>query len=192
MGSFSWLRADQTTKQVTINYGDPYKFLIPKEFGGGYIKDNYRDYGNLQSPDGKIYDIYELLAFWNANCILGKTQLMKAKDVEGIPAIQLLVWEGDFTGLKEVDNDTDNNRCIGIDLACYDQDMVRLKYPLKLVSASYKGSYEDCIGISYSDPDQGFSRYTRDSQTYRRYLEARIRKFRELGISDELAYRGLD
>lgn len=45
MGSFSWLRADRSTKRKNIAKGDSYKILIPKEFGGGYIKDVYHDYG---------------------------------------------------------------------------------------------------------------------------------------------------
>lgn len=39
MGSFSWLRADRSTKRKNITGGDSYKILIPKEFGGGYIKE---------------------------------------------------------------------------------------------------------------------------------------------------------
>jgi hypothetical protein len=31
-----------------------------------------------------------------------------------------------------------------------------LKYPLKLVSTSYNGTYEDFKTYSYCDPDQGF------------------------------------
>ena len=34
--------------------------------------------------------------------------------------------------------------------------LFKLKYPLKLVSASYKGTYEECEGRSYGDPNQGF------------------------------------
>ena len=51
-----------------------------------------------------------------------------------------------------------NNRCKGIDIGCYDDQIDRLKYPLKLVSASYKGTYEDCEGKSYGDPNQGFGK----------------------------------
>ena len=36
MGSFSWLRADHTTKRSNLTDGDRYKILIPKEFGGGF------------------------------------------------------------------------------------------------------------------------------------------------------------
>ena len=70
MGDFSWLRADGLTRIANIAEGDPYKLLIPKEFGGGYIPDHYRSYGRIA---GKVmdkgwnvapradYDIYELL-----------------------------------------------------------------------------------------------------------------------------------
>lgn len=34
MGSFSWTRADHTTKRSNISGDDSYKILIPKEFGG--------------------------------------------------------------------------------------------------------------------------------------------------------------
>lgn len=49
-----------------------------------------------------------------------------------------------------------SNRCKGIDIGCYNKQIDKLKYPLKLVSASYKGTYEECDMRSYRDPDQGF------------------------------------
>ena len=47
-------------------------------------------------------------------------------------------------------------RCSGIEIGCYDNQVDKLKYPLKLVSSSYKGTYEECEMRSYGDPDQGF------------------------------------
>ena len=143
MGSFSWLKADSLTKVKNVAYGKPFKFLIPKEFGGGYIKDNYQDYGYLgKKPNGDPkYDMYELLAFWNK---------------ESLPMQYKLKHNGNFPKMKEIDEYTDDNRSFGIDIGCYDEDVNKLKYPLKLVSCSYKGTYEDCHGISYSDPEQGF------------------------------------
>jgi hypothetical protein len=58
--------------------------------------------------------------------------------------------------MKEIDNYTDDNRGLGINVGCYDQDILKLKYPLKLVSASFKGTYEDLDNPSFGDPDQGF------------------------------------
>lgn len=143
MGSFSWLRADVTTNKANIVEGDKFACLIPKEFGGGYIVDNYRDYGYLYDSKNKVkYDMYELLAFWNKDITSDKLQ-----------------YDGEFPNLKPIDKYTDNNRCLGIDIGCYDMDMDSLKYPLKLVSEKYAKThtYEECPNKSFGDPNQGFS-----------------------------------
>jgi hypothetical protein len=138
MGSFSWNKADDLTNIENIAFNSSFKCLIPKEFGGGFIKDRYQDYGYLGTkPNGKPkYDMYELLAFWNK--------------VDG------LKYDGEFPVMKEIDEFTDHNRCIGIDIGCYDEDILKLKYPLKLVSPSFKGTYEDLSNPSLGDRDQGF------------------------------------
>ena len=142
MGSFSWLKADKLTKVNNIAYGKPFKFLIPKKFGGGFIKDIYQDYGYLgQKENGQPkYDMHEILAFWNY-------------EVTG----DELLYDGEFLPkMKEIDGYTRKNRGLGIEIGCYDSQIDRLKYPLKLVSCSYKGTYEDLETYSYSDPNQGF------------------------------------
>lgn len=151
MGSFSWLKADDLTKVENIAEGVSFKFLIPKEFGGGFIKDNYQGYGLLGYKDdgSPKYDMYELLAFWNSEMIydcgiLVKDKLLYDEDKDDIPM------------MKEIDKYTDHNRNIGIDIGCYKEEIDKLKYPLKLVSASFKGAYEDLISPSYGDPNQGF------------------------------------
>ena len=58
--------------------------------------------------------------------------------------------------MKEIDEYTDKNRNKGIAIGCYDEDILKLKYPLKLVSASFNGTYEDLETCSLGDPDQGF------------------------------------
>lgn len=138
MGSFSWNKADNLTNIENVAYDTPFKFLIPKEFGGGFIKDNYQDYGYLGTKeDGEPkYDMYEILAFWNK--------------AEG------LKYDGELPMMKEIDKYTDKNRLKGIDIGCYDKDIYKLKYPLKLVSASFQGTYEDLDTCSTGDPDQGF------------------------------------
>lgn len=155
MGSFSWLRADKLTRYNNIYGGCPFKFLIPKEFGGGFIKDYYQDYGYLgHKENGKPkYDIFELIAFWNADMVYPdcKSHFENYRKVK-----EMLQYNGEFPALKEIDDDTDYNRIIGIDIGCLDSAVEKLKYPPKLVSASYKGTYEDCDGISYGDPEQGF------------------------------------
>lgn len=150
MGSFSWTKADKLTKVANIVTGKPFKFLIPKEFGGGFIKDYYQDYGYLGVKENGYpkYDMYELLAFWNADIEIpfSDEEIVRSE----------LKYDGEFPLLKEIDQYTDNNRSLGIDIGCYDAQIDKLKYPLKLVSASYKGTYEECSGRSYGDPNQGF------------------------------------
>lgn len=168
MGSFSWLKADELTQIRNVAYDHPFKFLIPKEFGGGFIKDHYQDYGYLGTKENGApkYDMYELLAFWNAemqmrNYINRSDENSKAVFKDCLVK-DLLKWNGDFPLLKEIDEYTDKNRHIGIEIGCYDNEIDLLQYPLKLVSASYKGTYEDCEGKSYNDPDQGFGPVKRD------------------------------
>jgi len=146
MGSFSWTKADKLTNIENIAYGASFKFLIPKEFGGGFIKDKYQDYGYLGTKDDgePKYDMYELLAFWN-----------KAKGLK---------YNGEYPAMKEIDDDTDDNRGLGIDIGCYDKQILALKYPLKLVSASFKGTYEDLDDCSLGDRDQGFFSRKRNSR----------------------------
>lgn len=144
MGSFSWLKADSLTQVNNIAYGEPFKCLIPQKYGGGFIKDYYQDYGYLgRTEEGKPkYDMYELLAFWNH-------EQLEAKSKE-------LYYEGEFPKLKTIDDHTQKNRNRGIDIGCYDDDIDKLKYPLKLVSVSFKGTYEEIKSPSYGDPNQGF------------------------------------
>lgn len=142
MGSFSWTRADKTTKRSNLTYGDSYKILIPEEFGGGFIKDRYYDYGYVFHGTDKEADLYGILAYWN------KCDGM-IYDGEEYPSTMKDILERGKTLLQ-------SNRCKGIDIGCYDEQIDKLKYPLKLVSASYKGTYEGCDMRSYSDPEQGF------------------------------------
>ena len=147
MGSFSWNKADGLTNIENVAYNASFKFLIPKEFGGGFIKDKYQDYGYLGKKENgePKYDMYELLAFWNN------------VDID---------WDKDYERplLKEIDQYTDKNRNKGIDIGCYDRDIISLKFPLKLVSPSFKGTYEDLKTCSLNDPDQGFFKRIRKSK----------------------------
>lgn len=144
MGSFSWTRADKVTKRKNLTQGDRYKILIPKEFGGGCIVDTYFNYGyvfygNAEKPNA---DLYGILAYWN-HC-----EDMHF-DGEEYPSTMTEI-------LARGNTCEQHNREKGIKIGCYDKDVDRLKYPLKLVSMSYKGNYEDCLMRSYGDPEQGF------------------------------------
>lgn len=157
MGSFSWLKADNLTNVSNVVQEKPFKFLIPQEYGGGFIEDYYQDYGYLAKKENGMpkYDMYELLAFWNCD--------MPYKDGT---VKDYLKYTKSFPQLKEIDKNTDYNRIIGIEIGCYNTQIDKLKFPLKLVSASYKGSYEDCAGKSYGDPSQGFYPRFRNKQYY--------------------------
>lgn len=142
MGSFSWTRADKTTKRKNLTMGDSYKILIPEEFGGGFIKDTYYDYGKVFYGTSEEADLYGILAYWN------KCEGMCYEGDEYPSTMEDILERGYTTEFS--------NRCKGIDIGCYDEDIDKLKYPLKLVSASYKGTYEECEMRSYGDPEQGF------------------------------------
>lgn len=150
MGSFSFNMADNLGDIENVAFGKPFKFLIPNEFGGGHIVDVYKDYGYLGNKyNGHYkYDMYELLSFWNS--------------IDG------LKYNGSEKPLmKEIDEHTIYNRGKGIDLGCNDEDMAKLKYPLKLVSMDFRGTYETCKSYSTNDPDQGFfPRYRDKSLSY--------------------------
>ena len=150
MGSFSWMRADMTTQRANLTDGDSYKILVPKEFGGGYIKDKYWDYGDVNHYGNTVYvdgngvkytvdgthDLYGILGWWN-----------KPK------------FDGNMTYIFEcVNTNAQELREEGIAIGCYARDINNSRFPLKLVSASYKGTYEDCDMVSYCDPEQGFTK----------------------------------
>lgn len=144
MGTFSWLRADRTTRTANVYEGSKFKFLIPKEFGGGFFLDTYEGYGKL-THDGVEYDMYEILAAWN------KPERIK-------------IAEGVNPKLPHVSENTSHNRGIGVDISAYDVHALLLRYPIKLVSPRYNGSYEDCTSLSLGDPNQGSSRFMRESK----------------------------
>lgn len=172
MGSFSWLKADPLTKVANIVYKQPFKMLIPVEFGGGYIQDNYRDYGKIGIPandnyhDGKEYDMYELLAFWNwgmpykTGIVLDYLRGNLAETLR-----EIYYRENEIVGiipLQPINPYTNENRDIGIDIGCDKHDIDALQYPLKLVSCTWNYTYEQTLGRSYSDPNQGWGKLTRE------------------------------
>lgn len=122
MGSFSWMRADKATKRSNFIYGDPYKILIPKEFGGGFIKDTFGEFGKVFYGKENEADLYGILAYWN------KCEGMEYS-CDHYPCTMEEI-------LKYGNTCSQNNRSKGIDIGCYDKDIAKLKYPLKLVSAS--------------------------------------------------------
>jgi hypothetical protein len=176
MGSFSWMRADRCTKRANLTMGDSYKILIPEYLGGGYIKDKYWDYGyiNASEYDCAVYvdksgkkwhkikgehDLHGLLAYMNRHDI-DKKFYERLRDLSFLKDVKDDIMDIIING----DTSADNIRGIGIDIGCYEWEVNHLKYPLKLVSASFKGTYEDCDMVSYSDPEQGFTAKNWDSR----------------------------
>lgn len=166
MGSFSWLRADEARNSDdlyrNIYGGCPFKCLIPKEFGGGAIEDSgYQDYGYLgyKENGNEKYDMYELLAIWNADSEVehydSETRQVERGTIRYF-CQKLFGIDVSKCPLKEIDGNTGKIRLWGIHIACYDKQIDKIKYPLKLVHIDYEGTYEDCENRSYGDPQQGF------------------------------------
>lgn len=169
MGIYSWTKADvNNTKIANILHGAPFKMLIPQQFGGGSIKDHYMVCGKISDGKGNQYDIYELLAFWNAHM-----------PFKGRTVGDYLLSDAGHIPMKTVDKFTRENRRIGIEIACYDDQMDALDFPLKLVSWSYKGTYEDCATCSYTDPNQGA-----EKMSWKAYDNCKV-KYRQMHIPVE-------
>lgn len=79
------------------------------------------------------------------------------------------ISEGAFSGCSGLTSVTVPNSTTNI--GCYDNQIDKLKFPLKLVSASYSGTYEDCAGRSYGDPNQGFTRGYWNQVDYQKYYK---------------------
>lgn len=170
MGQFSWLDC-KTGWQILDDVKRNVYVLVPKEFGGGHIKETcYDGYGRFGG-----HDIYELVARWNrwyleadhvfphaierykfvkeyqkTNPSYEEAIKFKASEFKWYSAYttESLDEEGIeyVTGYKM--------REIGIAIACYDEDNASLKFPIK-ITHDPDAVYEDC-DPSLSDPDQGW------------------------------------
>lgn len=150
MGSFSWQYASEKSETINFCPGDVIKVLIPEHFGIGEIVGSYEDYGIVLTKDGKEYDLYDLIAIFNA-------EDLKEKEIND--KIKQLYKEKKLPTVEEVVplfGDDDTLRIVGINIACYDNQQDNLKYPFKIVPVSEDVKYEDCNFISYGDPNQGF------------------------------------
>lgn len=146
MGSFSFMYADGGKKnQANMLPGDKVRVLVPILMGGGSLNGMYADYGIVEFSDGTSVDLYELIALWNSTAVRAA-----AAKVTGVPALDAAckMVDGEFTPFA---------RGVGIRVACYDEDMVRLQHPLRVVpTKNLSVSYETVGGISVADPNQGF------------------------------------
>lgn len=190
MGSFSFMRADMTTRRSNLTMGDSYKILIPQRFGGGYIKDKYWDYGYINHYKTAVYvdangtkhkinveaDLYGLVAYINRHM---DANIWGYKN-ENLWGTLKNVSDNIMDILSNGDTCSQDIRTKGISISCYAEDTNLLEYPLKLVSASCKYTYEDCNMKSYDDPEQGFTakkwddRIWCNSDTYTELYNERI------------------
>jgi hypothetical protein len=99
---------------------------------------------------------------WDFNIFVESTTTNSANQIYF--KVEVLKYDGEFPFLKELDEYTRHNRSFGINIGCYDEEIFSLDYPLKLVSSSYEGIYEDLSNPSYRDPNQGLFK------TYREHL----------------------
>lgn len=160
MGQFSWISCDEEERILNGVMRDVY-VLIPKEFGGGHIKETcYEGYGVFDSKD-----IYELVAEWNKDyldIVFRHPNWHASLDQFGIREIMEFYMKNDEKSTQSfVDASCENafvktewKRLIGIAIACYDEDNMRLAYPIK-IAHDESSVYEDFLP-SMSDPDQGF------------------------------------
>lgn len=146
MGSFSFMYADGGKgNQANMLPGDDVRVLVPALFGGGSLDGVYADYGDIALADETTVDVYELLALWNSSelrdALIGGTGMCEEEvNVKGVDD----VW-------------TPFTRMVGIRVGCYDEDMLRLDWPLRIVPAENGDStYENVEGVSVGDPNQGF------------------------------------
>jgi hypothetical protein len=166
MGSFSWMYATPNpTKSSPLNImpGDKVKLLIPEALGGGAIVGTYRDYGDIETADGTLHDVYELVALWNSPTL---RNILKEYNPE--------LTDADIAR-KSYDKDADEEtndliRCIGISWN-YGTHGDRLFYGLKFARLKDKVTYETCDYFSSNDPWQGFRRASFASSRYRDWDE---------------------
>lgn len=149
MGSFSWCLMDTKTE---LMLGEPFKVLIPEDFGGGAIETVYEDYGRFEY-EGVGYDLYEILAAWNTY----NTGI--ANNEQEIPL--------NAYGLVNGSKQTGQNRRQGINMGCHEEEAAELDYPLRLVSIMDTSTYEDYEGkLSPGAPHQGWDGSTEYEDKY--------------------------
>lgn len=165
MGQFSWLDCKDDTQILDDVYADVY-VLVPKEFGGGHIKETFYDgYGHFGG-----HDIYDLVAEWNRRHLTHR--MLKDCSIEdwnprdlkyyiyGLrdqlhKAEMLMDYRDGMSDSKMIEkHGKDFKREIGIYIACYNDQNFMLPYPIKITHDA-NAIYENCIP-SKSDPNQGW------------------------------------
>lgn len=165
MGEFSFTKAiPDGTNVMNILADRKVRLYIPEEirkldkYHRKEIRGIYDNYGRItENGTRRVYDVYELLAVWNADMPYG--------DLDQTVKDFLLPIDSDNPIMptdSEWGSHTDENRNYGIDLFFFRKN---LKYPLKIMGwkiVPNHNTYETIDGESYSDPNQGWSVFSYD------------------------------
>ena len=176
MGNFSWCTSD-TRKSIACYYesydGAPSTVYLLNPFGEPYKETAYEGYGEFGG-----HDVYDLVADWNRKYLSadnlrkperdewvnneeGNEAFLKAMEryTKKCRGIEEFASGASDEYMKEhygtvfgYGDGSDWKRCLGIAIACYDEDHVKLKYPIKIVE--HPVPYEQA-DISPSCPFQG-------------------------------------
>lgn len=132
MGSFSFTYADTNLLVGNVLAGARYKLLVPAVFGGGWVTQNYLDYGDVAyTYKGQTLEctLFGVLGAWNTPGAGGRDWMRAGRGSIYDP--------------------------VGLELSLTAESMRALEFPLKLVSMGFTGVYEDCSGVSVPDEYQG-------------------------------------
>lgn len=176
MGCFSWCTSDtrESIPCVLDAYtGAPKTVYLLNPFGEPYKESDYEGYGEFGG-----HDVYDLVVDWNRKYLTAENLHQPdrgnwALGAEGDAAFERVMnrYLLKLQGIKELaagasdeymrekygnvfgyGDGSDWKRCLGIDIACYDEDHVKLRYPIKIVETPC--DYNEAK-ISPSCPFQG-------------------------------------
>ena len=174
MGVFSWMFADKNNEKNLKLYHKGY-LLTPDN--KALKAEEYEGYGEF---DG--HDAYDLVADWNREYLSQHPEFLVPQHrrwwdesnniwIEDDPKrVDKFAWYPYYADLslskKEVEQKISEDekakkemifaewRCIGIDIACYDDQNAALPYPIKIVRNG-RVKYNE-VPASNGDPNQGF------------------------------------
>ena len=162
MGQFSWLDC-KTGEQILDDVERNVYVLVPREFGGGHIKETcYDGYGQFGG-----HDIYDLVADWNREYLSQHPEHVIPSNRKQVRDYK---WYETYSNPGKTREDIakicswGEYRTLGIDIACYNKDNEALPYPIK-ITHDKDAVYEWCPP-SPSDPNQGWEVYDDDDEWY--------------------------
>lgn len=166
MGCFSWMFADKNNKK-SLKIGHKGYILTPDNQFIRTPEGGYEGYGVFfdNNKDKKV-DVYELVVDWNRSSLLKILDNVHEIITDFDAMLAMLTEKDDDVAEEFVKNEvetgrapkylmSDWKRCLGITIACYDEDNQSLPFPIKIVSCKNCGNYED-LPASKRDDRQGF------------------------------------